>query len=133
MLFLLQIFGKHINLFFLLKDIKHLVETIHIERLNNTLRQRIARLVRKTLFKKTRKPYWSYLVFIIIINAYPDINIYSITCITLPIILNQKFLNPDSDNDVQLPNQRTSIESKLLKNIKYQHIISNKIGQTLSI
>ena len=37
-------------------------KTSHIERLNNTLRQRISRLVRKTLSfsKKLLAPYWGY-------------------------------------------------------------------------
>ena len=47
------IFGRLIKLLFLTRDIVQFLnkrgETNHIERLNNTLRQRISRLVRKSL------------------------------------------------------------------------------------
>jgi IS1 family transposase len=51
--FVTPIFGQHMNGFYLAADIKQLCKdsgkTSYIERFNNTLRQRVGRLVRKTL------------------------------------------------------------------------------------
>ncbi len=85
-------------------------KTSYIERLNNTLRQRVSRLVRKTLsFSKSRlESHWCCLVFcsplqrIITFVALPqslgnDLRIWGANLIALPLQLGAPlFCNPDS-------------------------------------